>query len=411
MRGDVGSASFVHLFLIFLLLALATTPSLCRSNIAQPNPDGSASSRPPSQSTQQEPNNSTPAPNEPKEPAKAASKKKKKQSRGSLVVAPLPISSPAIGSGIIPVVGYIFPLSTKDTVSPPSVVGGAGLITNNGSRGFAVGADLYMLHDTYRVTTGFVRGNIDYNIYGDGIASGLHLPLVQTGHAFLVDVLRRIGWKFFLGPTFLYGQSVITINPKEDTPVPIPPDVGLHTELTSLGVRLTRDTSSNRFYPVSGTYLNVTASFFSQSLGSKYSFQSYRTTFSKYWGFGEKQVLAYNGYACVTGGAPPFYGNCIYGTDNELRGYTAGRYFTSYMLATQLEYRLVLPWRFGVVAFGGIGETIPGNNQLYGTQHFLPAGGAGARFMLSKKFHVNLRADIAQGMDGHTFSLGVGEAF
>jgi hypothetical protein len=33
------------------------------------------------------------------------------------------------------------------------------------------------------------------------------------------------------------------------------------------------------------------------------------------------------------------------------------------------------------------------------------------RYELSKVYHVNLRADIAQGTTGHTFSLGVGEAF
>jgi len=27
---------------------------------------------------------------------------------------------------------------------------------------------------------------------------------------------------------------------------------------------------------------------------------------------------------CGTGGEPPFYGNCIYGMNNELRGYQAG---------------------------------------------------------------------------------------
>jgi hypothetical protein len=32
-------------------------------------------------------------------------------------------------------------------------------------------------------------------------------------------------------------------------------------------------------------------------------------------------------------------------------------------------------------------------------------------FQLSTKYHVNLRADIAQGVDGHTFAMGVGEAF
>jgi Omp85 superfamily domain len=406
--GARDSISTLRLLLLSLLLTVGSRSFLCSASAAQQTPIEAPADSSVSQSPTQDSNTQTPKANEPEKPV---AEKKKKQSRGSIVVAPLPISSPAIGSGIIPVAGYIFPLSTKDTVSPPSVVGGAGLITNNGSSGFALGADLYMKQDTYQIRTGFIKGNVDYDIYGsNGLLTG-RLPLNQTGHAFTVEFLRRIKWKFFLGPTFLYGQSVITINPDENSPVPIPPDLGLHTTLTALGVLLKRDTSLNRFYPVSGTFFSFNSSFFSQDLGSKYSFQSYRTTFNKYWGFGEKQVLAYNGYACATGGAPPFYGNCIYGTNNELRGYTAGRYFTSYMLATQVEYRLVLPWRLGVVAFGGIGETIPGNNQVYGTQHFLPAGGGGIRFLLSKKFHVNLRADVARGRDGHTFGLGVGEAF
>ena len=33
------------------------------------------------------------------------------------------------------------------------------------------------------------------------------------------------------------------------------------------------------------------------------------------------------------------------------------------------------------------------------------------RFKVSKKYNVNFRFDIAQGKDGHTFSMGVGEAF
>jgi hypothetical protein len=81
------------------------------------------------------------------------------------------------------------------------------------------------------------------------------------------------------------------------------------------------------------------------------------------------------------------------------------------MLGTQLEYRLELPKRFGLVAFGRLGGVIPGGNQLLMSSEFLPSGGGGLRFQLSKKFHVNLRADIAQGRDGHTFGMGVGEAF
>jgi hypothetical protein len=60
----------------------------------------------------------------------------------------------------VPVLAYIFPFSTKDKISPPSVVGTAGLITNNGSRAFAVGAQLYLKENRYRVTGGYVHGNI-----------------------------------------------------------------------------------------------------------------------------------------------------------------------------------------------------------------------------------------------------------
>ena len=330
------------------------------------------------------------------------------------MIAPLPISSPALGSGIVPLLGYIFPFSKKDKVSPPSVVGVVGLVTNNGSRGFAGGGQLYLKEDRYRITSGFGHGNVNYDIYGTGNAASFRLPLSQTGEIFFQNFCAGLGWKFFVGPRFSTGRSFSTVRPNSDLNFQIPPEVGLHTTLTAIGARLLRDTSRNRFYPTGGTYFTFASDFFSQALGSKYSFQSYKAQFSKYWSVTPKQVLAYEDFFCATGGSPPFYGNCIYGANNQLRGYTAGRYFTRYMLATQLEYRLELPKRFGLVGFGGVGGTIPGGSQLFQrlqNSHFLPGGGGGLRFQLDKKNHVNLRADIAQGRDGHTFGLGVGEAF
>lgn len=342
------------------------------------------------------------------------SKKKKKKKilpRGSIAAAPIPISSPAIGTGLVPVVGYIFPLSEKDKKSPPSVIGAAGLITDNGSRGLVLVGQLFMKEDSYELTAGYIHGNLNYNIYGEGILQGQKLPLEQTGDGYMVEFLRRIAWDFLAGPRVIVGHSLITVRPNQDPTFPIPPDTGLHTNLVAIGAKVTRDTVPNRFYPVSGTNFSFTSDFFSQSLGSKYTFQSYKAQFNKYWSLSQKQVLAYDAYLCATGGTPPFYGNCIYGTNNELRGYTAGQYFDRYMAATQVEYRLVLPKRFGVVAFGGIGGVRSGDTQLLQSNHFLPDVGAGVRFLLSKKYHVNMRADYGQGVNGHTFGLGVLEAF
>jgi len=335
--------------------------------------------------------------------------------RGSFVIAPLPISSPALGTGIVPVLGYIFPFRKNDTVSPPSVVGVAGLATNNGSRGFGAYADLYMKEKTYRVSAAYVRGNLNYNLYGIGLVAGnagLKLPLEQSGQVLRAEALRRVGWDFFLGLRFWNGNSDIVMRTTSDTSgVPEPPDLGLHTALRALGLRLNRETTDNRFHPTSGTLLDFTSDFFSEALGSKYTFQAYRFTFNKYGSISENQVLAYNLFVCGTGGTPPFYANCIYGTNNELRGYTAGRYIDRYMFATQLEYRLSLPKRFGLVGFGGVGEVAPGGTQAFRVNNLLPGGGGGVRFQLSKIYRVNVRADFARGKDTWTWSMGVGEAF
>lgn len=342
-----------------------------------------------------------------------ASPEQKRTRRGEFVIAPLPISSPALGNGIVPMLGYIFPLSKQDSVSPPSVIGGLGLITDNGSQAFAVAGDLYFKRDTYHATTVYANGNLNYDLYGIGTAAGnagLKLPLKQKGQVFFGEGLRRIGWGFFLGLRFISGNSTITVR-SGGNDIPPPPNIGLETALRSLGAHLQRDTRQNRFYPRTGMFLNFTADFFAKDLGSKYSFQSYRFSFSKYWSLSKKQVLAYNLGVCGTGGDPPFYGNCIYGTNNQLRGYTAGRYLDRYMISTQAEYRLELRWRFGLVGFGGIGEVVPGADQLLKSKNFLPAGGGGVRFLLSKKHHVNLRADAAAGKNSHTWAMGVGEAF
>ena len=337
------------------------------------------------------------------------------ESRGSFLIAPIPISSSAVGVGVVPVVGYIFPFNKNDKESPPSVIGAVGFVTNNGTHGFFVGGNLRMKRNTYAVTAIYAHGNLNYDLYGVGINAGdagLKLPLKQTGQAFLGEVSRRIGWKIFVGARFWSGESTVTLRPTDNVEVPpVPPDLGLHTTLRALGVRVNRDTRPNRFYPTTGTLLNFTSDFFATALGSKYSFQSYQFTFNKYGSIKPNQVLAYNLFICGTGGKPPFYGNCIYGTNNELRGYTAGQYLDRYMFATQLEYRLSLPKGLGLAGFGGIGEVIPGAGQLLRSKQLLPAIGAGPRYSLSKKYHVNLRADFARGKDSWTWSMGIGEAF
>ncbi len=367
-------------------------------------------------------------PEKPVQPESKSEEKKEREKRGSIVAAPLPISSSALGSGIIPVVGYIFPFSKNDKISPPSVVGGVGLIASGGSRLLAVGGQLYLKQDTYEITAGLGGGHLDYNFYGTGNAAGdagRKLAIKQSGEVFFGEVLRRVKWKFFLGPRVWIGSSDITPNlSKSDSDHPDLPPAALNTSPHAVGVRLLRDTRPNRFYPTAGTLFDLSTNFFSASsdLGitsdltpnpvrsKAYSFQTYRIIFNKYSSLSKSQVLAYNLYLCGTGGDAPFYGQCIFGVQNELQGYTAGRYIDRYMFATQLEYRVELPKRFGLAGFGGLGEVAPSVGQ-FNYSNLLPSIGTGLRFLLDKKYHVNLRLNVAEGKNGPTWSMGVGEDF
>jgi len=331
---------------------------------------------------------------------------------GSFVGAPIPTSSPAIGTGATIIAGYIFPISTKDKLSPPSVIGGAVVFTDNGTRAMVVGTELYFDQDRYHVLTGVAKGNLNYDFYGTGNAAGnagLKFGLNQTGTVFFGEALRRAFWHIFIGPRLWFGSSSLSPqNLQENFPDLPPLNVTFH--MRSIGFKVERDTTPNRFYPEKGSWLQFGADFFSKGIGSTFSFQTYRLTFNKYHSFDSRQVLAYNAYLCTTGGSAPFFGECIFGMENELRGYPAGRYIDRKMLATQAEYRLSLPKRLGIVGFAGLGEVGPTFGS-FDYSNLLPSIGAGVRFKLSTKYHVNLRADIAQGRDQHTFSMGLGEAF
>jgi hypothetical protein len=102
------------------------------------------------------------------------------------------------------VLAYIFPIGTTDKISPPSVVGAVGLVTDNGSRAIALGGETYFKQNTYHTTAIYARGNLNYNLYGLGSGdSQPKLPLKQTGQLVFGEFLRRTWWKFFLGPSRL----------------------------------------------------------------------------------------------------------------------------------------------------------------------------------------------------------------
>src|SRR6201981_201440 len=96
----------------------------------------------------------------------------KHSKRGEIVVAPFPISNPALGSGLVLVGGYLFPISKKDDESPDSMLGGGSFYTSNGSWLWGAGTKLYLKQDRLRVTAFYGQGQLHYDLYGIGNSAG-----------------------------------------------------------------------------------------------------------------------------------------------------------------------------------------------------------------------------------------------
>jgi outer membrane protein assembly factor BamA len=230
------------------------------------------------------------------------------------------------------------------------------------------------------------------------------------GTIFFGEFLRNVGHDIFIGPRYQRRNLYVRLDgPQTPGGFEIPP-IDIQSVSAALGIHVQRDKRDSTFYPTKGSLLDVTGDFFATALGSKRHYQTYKVSYQLYRTLAPKQVLAYRGMICSANQNVPFYDLCLYGTQSNLRGYTGGEFQNRRMFATQAEYRRELKGRLGVVAFGGLGGIARRWNE-FRTDELLPAAGAGLRFKLDKKNHINYRIDWAIGRDGHTLSIGLGEAF
>ena len=339
--------------------------------------------------------------------------KQKGEKRGSIVIAPIPISSPAFGSGLILIAGYVFKFDKEDAVSPPSWAGLAGVYTNNGTRGLALGSRLYFKENKYQTTFAAMTGRANLDFYGVGRVPNrpaVVVPLSMGGKIFFGEVMRNVGRNVFVGPRYQFRHLSASIDGERRPGGFEVPEIDLKSNSAALGFHLQRDRRDSTFYPTKGTLFDFTADFFDQAWGSRREYQVYKAGYNGYREVAGRQVLAYRAMACSANGSVPFYDLCLFGFNNDVRGYATGEFQNRRMFAAQAEYRLDWRRRLGFVAFGGVGGVARGWGD-FRMDGLLPGAGLGLRFKLDKKNHINYRIDYAFGREGKTLSIGVGEAF
>jgi hypothetical protein len=344
--------------------------------------------------------------------------------RGEFIIAPIPISNQAVHFGLVPVVQYVLRIDRSDTVSPPSSLVLASVIATRGTWALGGGGQMYLKQDRYRVTAFAGHGSVGYDIFGVGSQSGdagKAIPIRQHGTMGLGEVLFRIVDHLYLGPRFNYRTVSAAFDvSSESAELPgglDPNDFGVVNTEYGYGLKLLQDTRKDVFYPTTGHTLEIEGDYYETHRSEtsllpekSLSYQNYVPSYNHYLSLTKTQILALRGMICTVNGNPPFYDLCQFGWQSDIRGYQIGRYRDRRMFAAQAEYRKTLGARWGFTVFDGIGEVAHSWNE-FTAGDLLPAGGVGARFNLSKKQRINLRADVAYGKNGWSWNFSLGEAF
>jgi len=185
---------------------------------------------------------------------------------------------------------------------------------------------------------------------------------------------------------------------------------GLGSVVNGVGVAAVLDTRDNIYSPVRGWYADVSSMFYGQALGSQFAFMNYTIDIRRYNSLSPHTVLALQGFANLNIGEVPFKLAATLGGSFLLRGYYNGRYRDNNALALQAELRQRIIGRLGGTVFVSAGDVANVLSE-FSPADWKVAGGAGLRFLISRKEHLNLRFDAAFGQQTHGFYVNISEAF
>jgi outer membrane protein assembly factor BamA len=180
--------------------------------------------------------------------------------------------------------------------------------------------------------------------------------------------------------------------------------------LSGLGPVAVYDSRSSNHSPLRGSFVRLAAPFHTRFLGSDYEFARFDLDAIHFFQLSGEHVLAVRGRWQSVLGTAPFYRMAELGGATLLRGYLRGRFVDRHAVAFEVEYRFPIYWRFGGVAFVGVGQVAPAPID-FAFDRFHAAAGLGLRFALVPEERLKLRLDVAASPDAVRPYFSPEEAF
>ncbi len=299
--------------------------------------------------------------------------------------------------------GLYYPISSTDTISPPSFSGLAAMYSTNGT-GIAIGfSRFYLLEDFIRIKVAGGVGKINFQYFNEDLGlDGGFVNYTSTAGFFVISPLFRMAKGWYLGPDYSY-LSMGTVFEGI-------PGSGERLQYASLGVSGEFDSRSSTVYPMDGFYCTARLRRYADWLGSASEYTKMKIELNRYVPVKSADILALRGCVEAALGAVPFEAQTVVGAGKDIRGYSNGRYRGDQLYSIQGEYRWNFAPPFGAVGF--LGFALPVNQgEAVTIGDVLPGLGAGFRYTMVPEIHANVGLDVAIGRDDWGLYFRIAEAF
>ena len=178
----------------------------------------------------------------------------------------------------------------------------------------------------------------------------------------------------------------------------------------NFGYQLTYDRRDHQYNPHGGYHLIFKHSIFPEWLNGISTFHGFAITYNHYYPIrSERHILATRLRANISAGEVPFTGQHVVGQD-DIRGYTSGKYRDNQVYVLQAEYRWRFYGRFGAVGFFGLATATENLGSLTENE-LLPGGGIGFRYLMLPDERINIGLDVAFGKEDWGLYFRIGESF
>ena len=291
------------------------------------------------------------------------------------------------------IVSNYFKVNKKDTISPSSNIGIAGIYTEQKSYMLFLYSHTYLWQRTAGAS-GWQQAAMDINFQ-----FYLEDPVTSTGNftdystkanLVLLQVQRNIFKRIYFGPTASFIKATTTFG----FPGVYGQDSVSKSILNNIGYIITNDTRDHVQYPTHGMFLNFKNQFYRNWIGSDYEFVRYIITYNQFFKLGKTEInmcLVARATANIATGDVPFEGQTVVGGD-DIRGYSQGKYRNDQVYTLQTEYRWNFYGKWGLVAFAGLATAVAKFSDITENQ-LLPGVGAGLRFRMLPSEKVNIGVD------------------